>query len=835
MAWLPGAVLRVPIQRVLWPMVLSTIAYVVVLSTRFPTLPAVQTAVSCVSCLLLLGLAVLMLRRQELQERHAFLVHLEEPSAEEPPSFNDTSAGAAERIEAPPCAIAPRTESAVVPVGAVRSVAVSSNIEMALEQLRAIQSQTSRHGGRTAQRKQIDHTVRLLESSAREAHVGSSTFDWQKEISMAGVKDSVGAWLISTLAEGDTTTGAAHDPRQRMREESFTSSRSGRFSKLRRNSTSLRRWSFTADPNMPDSSPSSNPMASPSPGGTPNPRHRDNRNGSPLSQRESFREGSSFRRRRSRDSKEEDEERSSREEEVFESSTSPSPERVNVQREIREVAAVVEPLVRDALDGWGGDVLKIEEASKGHALYFVAMAIFTEHNLIELCDIELSALQDFLLRLEHNYGANEYHNSMHGCDVMLHVHVFLMTYRLHKRLTKVQLLAALLGALIHDFNHPGTSNAFEVKVSTVLALTYSDQSVLEFHHLASSFALLRVKGYDILSGLSAEEYRAVRALIVELVLHTDLTKHFDVVGKLKTLASTRGATAYAAVTTATASEGRGHSTAPAASVLASKALCSSPKRRRLSLGSHPLTDAVLGAAYPAGGGSAGRLAPLEVAMKPMEGGRLEPLSKRAVPTEKGSKERNREGCARRHSCGSTMIHPRGSVLSMATDTQNGNHDNDDSFGATSSVDSKAGDGDTSDRPTWTSPFLDEKVDVKLLLVCAIKFADLNHSSKPFDLHEKWTERITREFWALGDREKAMGVPVSPLCDRDKDVNIASTQIGFFQFICRPFMEVLADLVDPELEPMKELIINQSCWEREQAKAAGMEQEAQDYGHSRDPP
>ena len=36
------------------------------------------------------------------------------------------------------------------------------------------------------------------------------------------------------------------------------------------------------------------------------------------------------------------------------------------------------------------------------------------------------------------------------------------------------------------------------------------------------------------------------------------------------------------------------------------------------------------------------------------------------------------------------------------------------------------------------------------------------------LHEEWTQRITHEFWALGDREKDIGVAVSPLCDRERD-------------------------------------------------------------------
>ena len=42
--------------------------------------------------------------------------------------------------------------------------------------------------------------------------------------------------------------------------------------------------------------------------------------------------------------------------------------------------------------------------------------------------------------------------------------------------------------------------------------------------------------------------------------------------------------------------------------------------------------------------------------------------------------------------------------------------------------------------------------------------------------------LRRRFWSLGDRERALGVPLSPLCDREKDVNVAKSQIGFFKFI-----------------------------------------------------
>ncbi len=45
--------------------------------------------------------------------------------------------------------------------------------------------------------------------------------------------------------------------------------------------------------------------------------------------------------------------------------------------------------------------------------------------------------------------------------------------------------------MCHDVEHTGHNNAFEVSSSSELALTYHDVSVLENHHAAVSFKLLK--------------------------------------------------------------------------------------------------------------------------------------------------------------------------------------------------------------------------------------------------------------------------------------------------------------------------------------------------------
>lgn len=48
----------------------------------------------------------------------------------------------------------------------------------------------------------------------------------------------------------------------------------------------------------------------------------------------------------------------------------------------------------------------------------------------------------------------------------------------------------MLSALVHDVDHPGHSNLFEVRIKSSLALLYNDQSVLEMHHLALAFNIM---------------------------------------------------------------------------------------------------------------------------------------------------------------------------------------------------------------------------------------------------------------------------------------------------------------------------------------------------------
>jgi len=50
----------------------------------------------------------------------------------------------------------------------------------------------------------------------------------------------------------------------------------------------------------------------------------------------------------------------------------------------------------------------------------------------------------------------------------------------------------------------------------------------------------------------------------------------------------------------------------------------------------------------------------------------------------------------------------------------------------------------------------------------------------------------------GDKEKELGLPFSPLCDRN-NTPIAQSQIGFINFIVEPSMVVMGDMIDKIFE------------------------------------
>jgi len=85
-----------------------------------------------------------------------------------------------------------------------------------------------------------------------------------------------------------------------------------------------------------------------------------------------------------------------------------------------------------------------------------------------------------------------------------------------------------------DYDHSGTTNNFHIHSNSDLALMYNDRSVLENHHVAAFFRTMKDNDCNILTNMSPSDYREFRSLMIEMVLHTDMSMHFSQLKYMKT-------------------------------------------------------------------------------------------------------------------------------------------------------------------------------------------------------------------------------------------------------------------------------------------------------------
>merc|ERR1719174_3653323 len=82
--------------------------------------------------------------------------------------------------------------------------------------------------------------------------------------------------------------------------------------------------------------------------------------------------------------------------------------------------------------------------------------------------------------------------------------------------------------------------------------------------------------------------------------------------------------------------------------------------------------------------------------------------------------------------------------------------------------------------------------------------------KPWELAQVLAYLCVDEFFAQGDLEKAAGIPVSMLNDREK-VNKPNSQVGFIEFVIAPMVEPVCNMFQ-KLHPLAtHLAVNIQNW------------------------
>lgn len=262
--------------------------------------------------------------------------------------------------------------------------------------------------------------------------------------------------------------------------------------------------------------------------------------------------------------------------------------------------------------------------------------LLNRYGIIHKFKIAPATMEIFLTKIEEGYCKfkNPYHNNLHAADVAQTVHFILYKVGLMNWMSDLDIFATLLAALIHDFEHTGTTNNFHVMSGSDKAMLYNDRAVLENHHISAAFRVMSEDDSNILINMSKEEYRELRTLVIDMVLATDMSYHFQQLKNMKNLL------------------------------------------------------------------------------------------------------------------------------------------------------------------TLAEPTIDKSKALALVLHCC----DISHPAKKWSVHNRWTRLLLEEFFRQGDLELELGLPYSPLCDRNNTL-VAESQIGFIEFIVEPSMAACADMMQYILGPI----------------------------------
>jgi hypothetical protein len=97
--------------------------------------------------------------------------------------------------------------------------------------------------------------------------------------------------------------------------------------------------------------------------------------------------------------------------------------------------------------------------------------------LFEGLGLEKAVFIKFMTKIYQGYRRDvEYHNDIHGADVMQYSYLVLQKWGLRHlaELSNLDVLSTLVAAACHDYNHDGYKNEYHVNVISDRAIRYSD-------------------------------------------------------------------------------------------------------------------------------------------------------------------------------------------------------------------------------------------------------------------------------------------------------------------------------------------------------------------------
>lgn len=111
---------------------------------------------------------------------------------------------------------------------------------------------------------------------------------------------------------------------------------------------------------------------------------------------------------------------------------------------------------------------------------------------------------------------------------------------------------------------------------------------------------------------------------------------------------------------------------------------------------------------------------------------------------------------------------------------------------------------------------------QVILNMCLHTADISNPAKPGKISEAWTQKVYAEFFRQGDTEKKLNIQVSLMCDRET-TSINKAMIGFINFVVKPTIDILVNLI-PQVNEYEDNII---CNLKKYENALAIEKEAKE--------
>lgn len=147
-----------------------------------------------------------------------------------------------------------------------------------------------------------------------------------------------------------------------------------------------------------------------------------------------------------------------------------------------------------------------------------------------LLKIMPSDFEAYVTEVCNHYHERPFHNFQHAVTVTHMTFLLINAMKAMDVMSPDEMFALLLSALVHDVDHPGNTNGFEINTDSTLAMRYNDEAVLENHHCSKAFSLMNPV---LFRNLSVPRNRKIRKMMISCIMATDMSRHNDILKKIK--------------------------------------------------------------------------------------------------------------------------------------------------------------------------------------------------------------------------------------------------------------------------------------------------------------